>query len=245
MPPIEPEPTQWVFPPTHRVDRDGLVAVGADLAPGTLLAAYRSGMFPMPLPRAGLGWWSPDPRGVLPLAELHISRSLRRASRRFEIRVDTAFAKVVAGCADPRRKGGWITRDVAAAYVELHRLGWAHSVEAWTLDGELTGGLYGVAIGGLFAGESMFHAPQPTGRDASKVALVGLVKLLRADESGVRLLDVQWATPHLRSLGVVAVSRAEYLARLNTALNLPLPSCFNVDHGGMAASSDAGAVASS
>jgi leucyl/phenylalanyl-tRNA--protein transferase len=244
VPPVEPPPLPWVFPPAHHADAGGLVGVGADLAPGTLLAAYRHGLFPMPLSRTELGWWSPDPRGVLPLAALHISRSLRSASRRFEIRVDTAFAAVVTACASPRRSGGWITPEIAAAYRELHRLGWAHSVEAWTRDGRLAGGLYGVAIGGLFAGESMFHAPQRFGRDASKVALVGLVEMLRADKNDERLLDVQWATPHLRSLGVVAISRAEYLAWLRVALALPLPSPFSVDRGGMAAVGDPSATAS-
>jgi leucyl/phenylalanyl-tRNA---protein transferase len=220
------------------------VGIGADLAPGTLLAAYRHGLFPMPLSRTDLGWWSPDPRGVLPLDGLHISRSLRRASRRFEIRVDTAFAQVVAACADPRRRGGWITPNVAAAYQELYRLGWAHSVETWTRDGRLAGGLYGVAIGGLFAGESMFHVPQPIGRDASKVALVRLVEMLRADGENSRLLDVQWVTPHLRSLGVVAISRTEYLTRLQAALTLPLPAPFRVDHGGMVAAGDQGTTTS-
>ena len=231
MPSVEPPSTPWVFPPADRADADGLVGVGADLAPGTLLAAYRRGLFPMPVSRSDLGWWSPDPRGILPLAGLHISRSLRRASRRFDLRVDTAFTQVLAACADPRRRGAWITPDVAAAYAELHRLGWAHSVEAWTLDGRLAGGLYGVAVGGLFAGESMFHAPQPFGRDASKVALAGLVELLRADESDNRLLDVQWATPHLGRLGVVAIPRAEYLARLRTALTLPVPVAFESPQG--------------
>jgi leucyl/phenylalanyl-tRNA---protein transferase len=232
MPPVEPPPTPWVFPPADRADADGLVGVGADLAPGTLLAAYRRGLFPMPVSRSDLGWWSPDPRGILPLAGLHISRSLRRACRRLEIRVDTAFTRVVAACADPRRRGAWITPDVAAAYAELHRLGWAHSVEAWTADGRLAGGLYGVAICGLFAGESMFHAPEAFGRDASKVALAGLVKLLRADDNGDRrLLDVQWATSHLGRLGVVAIPRAEYLVRLRTALTLPVPAAFERPQG--------------
>jgi leucyl/phenylalanyl-tRNA---protein transferase len=226
MPPVEPPPTSWVFPPADRADADGLVGVGADLAPGTLLAAYRRGLFPMPVSPSDIGWWSPDPRGVLPLTGLHVSRSLRRACRRFDVRVDTVFTHVVAGCADSRRRGAWITPAVAAAYVELHRLGWAHSVEAWTPDGRLAGGLYGVAIGGLFAGESMFHASQHFGRDASKVALAGLVELLRADSNDDRLLDVQWATPHLGRLGVVAVPRAEYLARLRIALGLPLPDAF-------------------
>lgn len=209
-----------------------LVGVGADLEPGTVLAAYRAGVFPMPTSRRGrIGWWSPDPRAVLEPAELRISRSLRAACRRFEIRVDTAYDEVVRGCADPRRPGGWIRPDLAAAYARLHELGWVHSVEAWTTTpaGErLAGGLYGVAIGGLFAGESMFHRD----RDASKVALVGLVSLLRAaqeaDRAGdpqapPRLLDVQWATPHLTSLGVRELPRPHYLDRLAAALTLPEP----------------------
>ncbi|MGH8776559.1 MAG: leucyl/phenylalanyl-tRNA--protein transferase [Jiangellaceae bacterium] len=229
MPPVEPPLTRWVFPPASRADRDGLVGLGADLEPGTLLAGYRSGLFPMPAPRlpgpkTELAWWSPDPRGVLPLTGLHVSRSLRRACRRYEIRVDTAFAQVVTACADPRRPGAWITDEIAAAYGRLHRLRWAHSVEAWTPDGRLAGGLYGVAIGGLFAGESMFHAAGPWGRDASKVALVALVERLAAGGYEGRLVDVQWPTPHLRSLGVVAVSRTEYLRRLRVALSLPVPS---------------------
>ena len=120
-----------------------------------------------------MAWWSPEPRGVLPLSGLRVTRSMRQSARQFEIRVDTAFADVVAGCADPGREGGWIDDQIVTAYSELHRLGWAHSVEAWR-DGELAGGLYGVAIGGLFAGESMFTRA----RDASKVALMGLVDLL-------------------------------------------------------------------
>jgi leucyl/phenylalanyl-tRNA--protein transferase len=162
-----------------------------------------------------LAWWSPDPRGVLPLDGLRVSRSLRRSRRRFVIRFDTAFDAVVTACADARRPGGWITGDIAAAYGELHRLGWAHSVEAWSGDGRLVGGLYGVGIGGLFAGESMFH----TETDASKVALVALVDRLQA--GGATLLDVQWSTPHLASLGVVEISRADYLARLAHAITLP------------------------
>jgi leucyl/phenylalanyl-tRNA--protein transferase len=136
------------------------------------------------------------------------------------VRIDTAFESVIDACADPSRPGRWISAEVRDAYVELHRLGWAHSVEAWDADGALTGGLYGVAIGGLFAGESMFHR----GRDASKVALVGLVAALGADPAGI--LDVQWLTPHLASLGVVEIPRSEYLRRLAVAVELPLPSLF-------------------
>jgi leucyl/phenylalanyl-tRNA--protein transferase len=161
-----------------------------------------------------LVWWSPDPRGVLPLDGLRVSRSLRRSCARFEVRVDTAFEAVVDGCADPSRTGRWITSSIRDAYVRLHHLGWAHSVEAW--DGEgLAGGLYGVAIGGLFAGESMFSRRT----DASKVALVGLVERLRT--GGASLLDVQWVTPHLRSLGAVEVPRSTYLERLAEAVLKP------------------------
>ena len=217
--PVEPPPTQWRFPEPASADEHGIVGVGADLEPGTLLHAYRHGLFPMPVQRDGpIAWWSPDPRGVLPLDGLRISRSLRRSCRRFDIRFDTSFGDVVAACADRRRPGGWITGTIAAAYVRLHELGWAHSVEAW--DGQdLAGGLYGVAIGGLFAGESMFHRR----RDASKVALVALRDLLVEDAAPGRLLDVQWRTEHLASLGGVEIPREEYLGRLAAALALPLP----------------------
>jgi leucyl/phenylalanyl-tRNA---protein transferase len=209
----------WGFPDPSRWPDDELVAMGADLEPGTLLAAYRRGLFPMPSGprrRDPLAWFSPLERGVLPLHGLVVSRSLRRAVRTCELRVDTAFAEVVHACADPRRPGGWISPEVEAAYTRLHQLGWAHSVEAWR-DGRLAGGLYGVAIGGLFAGESMFHRE----RDASKVALVGLVDLLSDEHADRRLLDVQWRTPHLARLGVVEVPRADYLARLAEALDTP------------------------
>lgn len=224
--PTEPPPSPWGLPDPAGADADGLddlIAVGADLEPGTLLAAYRSGMFPMP----GTGrrdptyWFSPVRRGVLPLDGLRVSRSLRRSLRDFEVRVDTAFDEVLAGCADPLRPQGWIDRDIRAAYRRLHDLGWAHSVETWR-DGRLVGGLYGVAIGGLFAGESMFHRE----RDASKAALVGLVELLRDEHAGRRLLDVQWQTPHLASLGVVELPRATYLSLLPGVLGVPLPGVF-------------------
>ena len=202
-----------------------VVAVGADLEPGTLLAAYRSGLFPMPAKKGLPAWWSPQPRGIVPLAPgaLKVSRSLRKSLPKFDVRVDTAFGDVISACADRRRKGAWIDRDMVRAYTRLHELGWAHCVEAWDRDGRLAGGLYGVAIGGLFAGESMFH----TQTDASKVALVRLVEMLRAaGEPERRLLDVQWATPHLKSLGAVEVSREEYHRLLQEALSLPQPRCF-------------------
>jgi leucyl/phenylalanyl-tRNA--protein transferase len=215
--PVEPPPTPWAFPSAVESD-DELVAVGGDLEPGTLLAAYRSGLFPMPTRARGKeepAWWSPDPRGVLPLDGLRMSRSLRRSCRRYEVTVDGAFDRVVAACADLDRPGGWISPGIRSAYSRLRRLGWAHSVEAWSADGELVGGLYGVAIGGLFAGESMFS----TSTDASKVALVHLVEGLRA--GGGLLLDVQWSTPHLESLGVVSVPRATYLDRVREAVGQP------------------------
>jgi leucyl/phenylalanyl-tRNA--protein transferase len=224
---LEPPQSEWDFGDPSRWPPDDLVGLGADLEPGTVLAAYRLGLFPMPLQhrrRRMLSWWSPDPRGVLPLDGLRLSRSLRASCRRLEVRVDTAFSRVLQGCADPRRPHGWLTPDMVRAYEQLHRLGWAHSVEAWDDQGRLCGGLYGVSIGGLFAGESMWHAPEPHGRDASKVALVGLVGLLtHAGSEQTRLLDVQWQTPHLSSLGTVSIPRTLYLARLADALLLPPP----------------------
>lgn len=219
FPPVEPPPTPWRLESVQPEPGEDLVAAGADLEPGTLLAAYRAGLFPMGLGRAGagpIGWWSPDPRGVLPPGALVVHRSLRRAAGRFEVRVDTCFTEVVRRCGDPQRAGRWITEEVVAAYAALHRLGWAHSVEAWRGE-ELVGGVYGVALGGLFAGESMFHAV----RDASKVALLALLDLVHRDADPRRLLDVQWSTPHLASLGVQEWPRPDYLCRLGTALTAP------------------------
>lgn len=221
--PVPPSP--WDFGDPSRYDElDDLVAIGADLAPGTLVEAYRRGLFPMPSgpPGGPPYWFCPVERGILPVGGMLVSRSLRRSRRRFEVRVNTAFAEVVDGCADPRREGAWIDGDIRAAYLRLHELGWAHSVETWR-DGRLVGGLYGVAIGGLFAGESMFHWET----DASKVALLGLVELLTDDLADRRLLDVQWQTPHLATLGVVTVPRTTYLSRLSAALELPLPLGFD------------------
>lgn len=223
--PVPPSP--WDFGDPSRYDElDDLVALGADLAPGTLVAAYRHGLFPMPSGPSGSPpyWFCPVERGILPLDGLRVPRSLRRSQRRFEIRVDTAFAEVVDGCADPSRPGAWIDADIRAAYLGLHELGWAHSVEAWH-DGRLAGGVYGVAIGGLFAGESMFHRET----DASKVALAGLVELMRDEHAARRVLDVQWQTTHLATLGVVTVPRPTYLALLADALLLPLPAAFDGD----------------
>lgn len=193
------------------------MAVGGDLAPGTLLQAYRKGMFPMNLPDGHLGWWSPIDRAVIPLDGLYVSRSLRQSCRRYFATVDQDFESVIEGCADTSREGGWITPDFIEAYTELHRLGWAHSIEVWDVEDRLVGGLYGVAIGGLFAGESMFHRA----RDASKVALVHLVVVMNA--GGGELLDVQWQTPHLESMGAVVIGKKSYLRRLESALGSPNP----------------------
>ena len=222
--PVEPVPTPWDFGPVSRWDPDDdLVGIGADYEPGTVLAAYRRGLFPMPAGGPGDPpyWFSPVRRGVLPLAGLRVSRSLRRSCGRFEIRVDSAFDAVVEACADPRRPGAWIDEDIRTAYRRLYQLGWAHSVEAWR-GGALAGGLYGLSLGGLFAGESMFFRE----RDASKAALVGLVGLMRDEYAEQRLVDVQWRTPHLATLGVVELSRAEYLARLPALLGVRQPRAF-------------------
>lgn len=208
------EPSRWRFPLASALPEGDLVSVGGDLEPSTIVSAYRQGIFPMEasaLP-GSLCWWSPDPRGIVPLDALRVTQSMRRSARRYEIRVDTCFAQVIRGCADPSREDGWITDDFIAAYTKLHELGWAHSVEVFDRDGQLAGGLYGVRLERLFAGESMFHRKP----DASKVALMALVDLMRA--SGMRLLDVQWCTEHLASLGAVAIARQEYFARLADAV---------------------------
>jgi leucyl/phenylalanyl-tRNA--protein transferase len=216
--PIEPPPTPWRLEAPPDDLAGDLWAVGADLEPGTLLAAYRLGLFPMPL-RDGLGWFSPARRAIVPLASFTASRSLERAARRYEVRVDTSFADVVARCARPGEPTSWIDPAIMSAYGRLHELGWAHSVEAWDDEG-LAGGLYGVSVGGLFAAESMYHVRT----DASKAAFVGLVRHLRdAGDADRRVLDVQWQTPHLETLGAVEIGRAEYRRRLAVALPLPSP----------------------
>lgn len=207
-------PTPWHFPGPGEMPDSDLIALGGDLEPSTIIAAYRHGVFPMlvtGLPDT-LGWWSPDPRGIIPLDGLRVAASLRRSAKRYEIRVDTCFLDVIRACADPSRDDGWITEPFIDAYAQLHRMGWAHSVEVFDRQGTLAGGLYGVRIGRFFAGESMFHHQ----RDASKVGLVALVDLMRA--SGMALLDVQWQTEHLATLGAVAVPRGDYLAMLAQAL---------------------------
>ncbi len=189
----------------------GLVAVGGDLKPERLLLAYRSGLFPWTV--KPVTWWSPNPRGIIELGQLHISRSLQRTLRRqpFEVSRNRAFAEVIRGCAKAPRPGGWISPEFIEAYVELHRLGHAHSVECWQ-NGELVGGVYGVAVGGAFAGESMFHRVN----DASKVALVHLHNHLA--QRGFLLFDVQMVTAATGALGARPIARDEFLPRLAVAV---------------------------
>ncbi|MBK8009966.1 MAG: leucyl/phenylalanyl-tRNA--protein transferase [Deltaproteobacteria bacterium] len=207
------------FPSAEMANADGLVAVGGDLSPDRLLLAYRSGIFPWPVFEDDLmTWFSPNPRAILEFYNLRVSRSLRKVLKReiFEVRFDSDFAGVIDGCQAPApgRQGTWITRQLRAAYVELHRLGYAHSVESW-FEGALVGGLYGVALGGFFSGESMFSRAS----DASKVALVHLVQHLR--NRGFQLLDVQQSTHHLMNFGATELERPAYLRRLKEALEAP------------------------
>jgi leucyl/phenylalanyl-tRNA--protein transferase len=209
----DPGVSRWRFPDPSTADGDGVVGFGADLQPATLLHAYRHGIFPWPHPGMPLPWFSPDPRGVIPLDGLRVSRSLRQRLRRcgFQTTVDRDFPAVVAACAACRRpEGTWILPEMHAAYVRLHRLGHAHSLEVWD-GGELVGGLYGIGVGAVFTGESMFHRVS----DASKVALVDLVD--RLVEAGGWLIDVQLPTAHLTSLGARPMARRDFLALLRRA----------------------------
>jgi leucyl/phenylalanyl-tRNA--protein transferase len=214
---IEPAATSWNLPDPRSAGHEDVVAVGGDLSAGTILSAYRRGMFPMHRSDGRLAWWSPLERGVVPLDGLRVSRSLRKSMRRYRISVDREPQAVVDGCADPSRPRGWINDEIRSAYLVLFDLGWMHTIETWDTGGRLAGGLYGIGIGGFFGGESMFSRQT----DASKSALVHLVELL----SGVpgALLDVQWATPHLESLGALVMSRDEYLTKLPAALAAPSP----------------------
>ncbi len=207
------------FPPPEAADRSGLLAVGGTLTPRRLVAAYRRGIFPWYAPGQPVLWHSPDPRFVLPAGKLHLPRSLRKTLRRqtFLVRADSAFGRVLQACADtprPGQDGTWITPEMAAAYETLHRLGIAHSVEAWQ-GPELVGGLYGVALGRVFFGESMFsHAP-----DASKVAFVTLASALFA--AGCRLIDCQVETEHLARFGAESWPRRRFLRELASAVEGP------------------------
>jgi leucyl/phenylalanyl-tRNA--protein transferase len=204
----------WLFDPRDWPE-DDCVAAGADLEPGTLLEAYRRGAFPMPHDDELL-WWSPLLRGVLVPADLRVSRSLSKSVRRLTVTTDESFEEVIDACADPSRPGSWIDSPIRDAYVRMHRLGWAHSVETRRSDGTLVGGLYGLSVGGLFAGESMFHRET----DASKVALVALVDVV--GDAG--LIDTQWRTPHLASLGVTEWPRERYLERIVPLVDDPPPT---------------------
>jgi leucyl/phenylalanyl-tRNA--protein transferase len=184
------------------------------IEPELLLQGYRLGVFPMAMEEDAIEWFSPDPRGILPLEEFHLPHALRRVLRKgtFEIKIDNRFSEVIHACA--KREDTWINREIIESYTRLHELGHAHSVEAWS-NSKLAGGLYGVAIGGAFFGESMFHRVT----DASKIALVGLVERLRARK--FVLLDTQWLTPHLQQFGGIEISRNHYLRLLRSAVELP------------------------
>lgn len=185
----------------------------AIIAPDLLLEAYAGGMFPMAMENGEMGWFSPDPRGIIPIKEFHVPHGLKKVLRNnpFEVRIDTAFGAIMKGCAD--RESTWISDMIHRSYVKLHELGFAHSVEIWQ-DNTLVGGLYGLAMGGAFFGESMFSRVP----NASKVALATLVS--RLDARGFVLLDTQWVTEHLTQFGAHEIPRTTYLKRLNKALNL-------------------------
>tara|TARA_Y100001934_G_C12129373_1_gene667088 strand:- start:188 stop:883 length:696 start_codon:yes stop_codon:yes gene_type:complete len=211
-------PKTYTFPPLEAASPEGLLAVGGDLNPDRLLSAYRQGIFPWYSDDQPILWWSPDPRAVLYPSKLHISKSLRKSlrTRGFEVSADRAFSPVIAACAESRNvgEGTWITSGMQEAYCALHRMGYAHSVETWH-NGELVGGLYGLAIGKVFFGESMFSRIA----DASKTALVGLATSLAAH--GYRFIDCQVVSEHLTSLGAEAAPRDRFASELNEAVGLP------------------------
>jgi leucyl/phenylalanyl-tRNA---protein transferase len=208
--PIDPGQCVWDFPHASSADENDMVAVGADLSPATLVYAYRNGVFPWPHGGATLPWFSPNPRGVLPLDEIYISKTLRQTLRRsgWTATANQAFDDVTQACAIREDDGTWITEDMRAAYRQLHDMGWAHSIEIWE-GTELVGGCYGLLIGALFVGESMFRRRT----DASKVALVELGS--RLVEGGAGLIDVQLVTDHLASMGVRGINRNLYLELVN------------------------------
>ncbi len=214
-------PSVWHFPPAEDADEHGVVGIGADLDPATIIGAYRHGLFPMPISAEDeqevIAWWSPRQRGILEFEDLVVSKSLRRSCRRYDVTINANFDAVIGACATLDRDGGWISPSIRAAYRQLHQLGWAHSVETWD-NGVLVGGLYGLQINGLFAGESMFH----TATDASKVSLVALVSAL--EEVGATFIDVQWPTDHLATLGVSEITQGSYFTRLREALASPAQS---------------------
>lgn len=209
------------FPPAALAPRHGPLAIGGDLSPARLLRAYRAGIFPWYSEGEPICWHSPDPRAGIPVQDFHVPRRLARtiAARRFRLAVNCDFAAVIRACAEtprPGQDGTWITGEMIEAYIELHRLGAAHCVAAWQ-DGELAGGIYGVAVGGVFSGESMFHRRT----DASKAALVGLLSLLR--RGGAILLDAQQYSRHLEQFGGGLVRRRDFLALLDAVGDRPQP----------------------
>lgn len=206
-------PCPWQFPNPLYLDDYGCAGEGADFEPSTIVAAYRRGIFPWPHQDAEYLWFSPNPRAVILLDRLHISRRLARTIRsgRFRVTVDAAFGLVMQACAEERPEGTWITPALREGYERLHELGWAHSFEVWTKDGELAGGLYGVGVGAMFGAESMFHRE----RDASKVAMAALLQHARS--IGIELIDIQVLTSHTASMGAVEFPRADYLALLKGA----------------------------
>ncbi|HSW63034.1 MAG TPA: leucyl/phenylalanyl-tRNA--protein transferase [Dissulfurispiraceae bacterium] len=217
--PVYRLPKELVFPPPHLSEPDGLLAVGGDLSVKRLLLGYSMGIFPWYLDASPVLWWSPDPRLVLFPDELNISRSLRRTIRKgtFTVTMDAAFEQVIRGCAGLHAtgKGGtWITEDMVKAYIRLHKAGLAHSIESW-IEGDLSGGLYGVSLGSVFFGESMFARKS----DASKVAFVFLVK--RLQEWGCSVIDCQVTTSHLRHFGAREIAREKFLALLDAGLKQP------------------------
>ena len=224
--------TQPLFPDPVHADEDGLLAVGGDLSPQRLLMAYAQGIFPWYCENSPILWWSPDPRLVLEPATIHVPGRLERIlrQRRFAFTLDTAFERVITGCAETPRPGAhgtWIVPEMLAAYCRLHELGFAHSIEVWS-GGELVGGLYGVAMGGAFFGESMFYQ-EP---DASKAALATLMRAL--DRAGFTLFDCQQTTAHMLRFGGFEVPRVEFLSRLRAALELPfLRGAWTLRDGGL------------
>ena len=204
------EASVWDFPTLEQMPQDDLVILGADLKPETVIDSYRHGIFPMHIEVANkreIGWWSPQQRGILPLDKINISKSLQKSMKKFRVTFDQAFDQVIDGCGDDKRPQGWINKEIKIAYKKLFELGYVHSVEVWNKKDELVGGLYGVEVNGLFAGESMFHKET----DASKTAMVYLVNQLK-EAGGERIFDVQWQTPHLKSMGVIKIPRSKYLS---------------------------------
>ncbi len=207
----------WDFPTPEQMPKDDLVTLGADLKPETLIDSYKHGIFPMHLQienKREIGWWSPLQRGILPLDKINISSSLKKSMKKYFVTFDQDFDAVIEGCGDDKRPKGWINKDIKIAYKKLFDLGYVHSVEVWNKKDELVGGLYGVEVNGLFAGESMFHKET----DASKTAMVYLVNQLK-EAGGERIFDVQWQTPHLKSMGVIKISRAKYISLLPEVMN--------------------------